>query len=198
MIGKFVRLAAPAEPPVTLEDARLWCRVEAGLEDGLLQGLLAAAYREVERCTYRGCGVATWRGEWPRFPAAGPQNPDAALRLWPVPLVQVLQVEWLDASQAWQLLPAGGYQVDAGSGLSGRLLPAIGAGWPSALAGAAAAVRVTFRAGEQPLAEDLALCVRQLVAHWYREREAVGGGGQQVVPMACRQLLLNASAGEYL
>lgn len=195
--ARWERLAGPTEPPVSLALLRQWCRWDQPEEDALLVSLAAAACAEVERQTQRGCGISTWRMQVPGFPRRSARAWDNALELLPGPLVAVESVGYYDPAGVWTLLDLAELQIDV-VGKLGRIFPAVGTTWPPTQAGRVAAVEVIYRAGEWPLAEDLALCVRQLVAHWFREREAAAAGAVHVVPLAAQQLMRNAAAGVYL
>ena len=46
-------IAPPGEEPVTLAEAKAWCRIDAADEDALLSALIAAARLQVESLTGR-------------------------------------------------------------------------------------------------------------------------------------------------
>ena len=54
-------IAGPGEEPVTLAEAKAWCRIDAADEDTLLTALIAAARLHVEALTGRALITQTWR-----------------------------------------------------------------------------------------------------------------------------------------
>lgn len=54
-------IAPPGEEPVTLAEAKAWCRIDAGDEDALVAALIAAARLMVESLTGRALVTQGWR-----------------------------------------------------------------------------------------------------------------------------------------
>ncbi len=54
-------IIGPGEEPLTLADAKAWCRIDATDEDALLTALIAAARLHVEALTGRALITQTWR-----------------------------------------------------------------------------------------------------------------------------------------
>lgn len=54
-------LAGPGEEPVTLAEAKAWCRIDGTDEDALVTALIAAARLEVETMTGLALITQTWR-----------------------------------------------------------------------------------------------------------------------------------------
>lgn len=54
-------IAGPGEEPVSLAEAKTWCRIDADDEDGLVNALIAAARLHVESLTGRALVTQTWR-----------------------------------------------------------------------------------------------------------------------------------------
>ncbi len=54
-------IAGPGEEPVTLAEAKAWCRIDAADEDSLVSALIAAARLHVEALTGRALITQTWR-----------------------------------------------------------------------------------------------------------------------------------------
>ena len=54
-------IAPPGEEPVTLAEAKAWCRIDAADEDALVSALIAAARLQVESLTGRALITQTWR-----------------------------------------------------------------------------------------------------------------------------------------
>lgn len=54
-------IAGPGEEPVTLAEAKAWCRIDGSDEDDLLTSLIAAARLQVESMTGRALVSQQWR-----------------------------------------------------------------------------------------------------------------------------------------
>jgi hypothetical protein len=54
-------IAGPGEEPVSLAEAKAWCRIDSTDEDALLAALIAAARLQVEGLTGRALVTQTWR-----------------------------------------------------------------------------------------------------------------------------------------
>jgi hypothetical protein len=54
-------IAGPGEEPVTLAEAKAWCRIDASDEDALVSALIAAARLQVESLTGRALVTQSWR-----------------------------------------------------------------------------------------------------------------------------------------
>src|SRR4051812_6207132 len=54
-------IAGPGEEPVTLAEAKAFCRIDASDEDALVSALIAAARLHVESMTGRALVEQTWR-----------------------------------------------------------------------------------------------------------------------------------------
>jgi hypothetical protein len=56
-----ILIAGPGEEPVSLAQAKLWCRIDTGDEDALLSALIAAARLQVESLTGLALTSQSWR-----------------------------------------------------------------------------------------------------------------------------------------
>ena len=83
-------LAAAAEEPVSLADAKAWLRLDASAEDALVASLVAAARAHVEGATRRLLVTQTWRARCDAAPR------DGALHLPFAPLRAVVAVRVVD------------------------------------------------------------------------------------------------------
>jgi len=59
-VSSLVRTVDPASEPVTLSDAKLWCRIDNTDEDSVVSTLISAAREQVEADTGRQVGSQTW------------------------------------------------------------------------------------------------------------------------------------------
>lgn len=114
-------VTAPTDEPVTLDDARLQCRIDYADEDDLLDSLIAAAREWVESSTHRALLTQTWDLKLDAFPCAG-----EAIVLPKSPLQSVTSVTYYDQAGDLQTWDDALYTVDAPSGAqagSGSIYP---------------------------------------------------------------------------
>lgn len=184
-------ITPPTLEPITLEDARLHCSIDACITtwDGMLRGSIAGARAHAEHRNVTGRCFA-------------PRVMEIALDAWPAsghisletaPVQSILQVDYVDAAGLTvSILPGDGvYELDSVSEPCVlRLLPA--AAWPAA-GTSSQAVRVRFVAGYAPLDADQATLTAALrmhaptalqwmliqVGHAYRNREADAGAASE-------------------
>lgn len=113
---------APAAEPVTLDEAKLHCKVDGADEDTLITGLIVAARQQAEHRTGRALITQQWEYSLDRFPAR--------IALPKPRLASVQSVKYLDAQGVLQTLPDTEYQVIT-SELVGGIVPAFGKAWPA-------------------------------------------------------------------
>lgn len=162
----------PDAAVVSLAEAKLAARIDADLteDDDFVASLVTAATRLCERLLGQQCVTATRRLWLDRFPCSH----GGLIELPRGPLQSVASVKYLDAADELQTLDAEAYDVDAIS-LPPRLRPAPGYSWPSTRA-RLNAVQIEYDCGHGDPAdvpETIKAAVKLLVAHWYKNREAV-------------------------
>lgn len=159
------RLLTIEQSALSLEMAKLHCKVDHDDEDLLIQLLIGAAQDLAGQATGRSIAKAVWRLQLDAFPCGD-------IRLLMPPLVEVQDVEYRDADGAPQTLDAGEYAIDPHSE-PGRLVSSRSGGWPPTAPGPGA-VSVTYVAGygagcPEPIQQWMLLNI----GHWYRNRESV-------------------------
>lgn len=186
---KPVRIASPAVPLLSLEEAKVHCRVDTDDEDGLIEGLIAAATDHLDG--WSGIlGRCLVNQQWQIGLFGWPSAREVHL---PFPDVSEATVVYRDADGDEQPVDFDEFDVvdDWGGSyvrFSGSFAP------PSLFRGAVAPVKVSFTAGYGPAAEDVPEAIRQaallLVGHWYDNRQAAIVGTSAVdAPMAVDTLL---------
>ncbi|MBI4923911.1 MAG: phage head-tail connector protein [Devosia nanyangense] len=143
-------LAGPGEEPVTLAEAKAWCRIDAGDEDALVTALIAAARLHVESMTGRALIEQSWR-----LVLDGPKG-----RVVPLPLVPVMAVIAATADDAAIAVELQGDSV---------LLPAEGF----------RTLSIDYTAGyggPTDVPQDLKQALLALVAFWFENRDATAHG----------------------
>ena len=182
----------PHLEPLTLAEAKLWCRVTSDAEDAVVAALVAAARKRVERGTELALLTQTVEVVVDGFWGA------CALELPMPPLQSVESVTYVDLNGVVQTLDPATYQVSTHR-RPGRVFLAYGKSWP-ATRPQPEAVTVTFKAGfgDDPAAllakaPNLVQAVRLLVGHYDQHREAVLAG---VAPVLVPEGVEALMAGE--
>jgi hypothetical protein len=142
-------IAGPGEEPVSLADAKAWCRIDASDEDALVAALIAAARLHVESVTGRALVTQSWR-----LTIGCPVGRALVLPVVPVSAVTAATADDAAIEVVLEgdcvLLPGSGYQdvsIDYTAGYGG--------------------------AGDVPA--DLKQAVLALVAYWFENRDLAAG-----------------------
>lgn len=184
----YVLVTPPALEPVTLAEAKLWCRVDGTDEDTLITSLIVAAREACEAETGLSFITQTWRADFSHFPCVG-----QALRLPHGPVQSITSVYYYDDQGVDTLLAASGYEVDLTNQMT-RIWLAPDEVWPS-IEVQANAIRVTYVAGFGAAATAVParakLAMQAAVTFWYDNRGQVGELGAikgLLVPMTVQSL----------
>ncbi|RZI61399.1 MAG: hypothetical protein EOP94_00590 [Zymomonas sp.] len=166
--------------PLALAAAKDHLRVDDADEDALIEGLIAAAVDHVERFT----GLVLER----RILTEGVPGFGGRIRAWPI--ISVDEVAYVDGKGIDQILDAGSWRLNGvvrPARLSTRTNP-----WP-VVGRLNSTVQITMTAGYEDASDlpgGVMQALKMLVAHFYRNREAVITSGSPVeVPMAVDMLL---------
>lgn len=131
---------APTSHPITLEEARLYCRVTDDVEDSQIEGFIAGAVRLAEEFTGRQLMTATWDLYSDRFPCGA-----EPFYLPRSPVQSVTSVTYLDEDGASQTWDSANYRVDIYSEPA-RICLAYNVAYPAARY-VSNAIRVRYVAG---------------------------------------------------
>ena len=160
-------LTPPVEEPVTVEEVVKHVRIdEVSSEYNLLESYITMARESVEIYLRRQLLTATWRLSLDTFPNL--------IRVPRPPLQSVTTIEYQDAQNVQQTLPATEYQVDTASE-PGRIMVARGRTWPTTASETFNAVQITYVAGATTAAgvsAAIRLALMMLVGDFYEHREA--------------------------
>lgn len=191
---------APSEEPVTLDEARQWCRVDSDdrTQDQVIEGLIVAARTLVEEKTGQQLVTASWQYVLDRFPYRVPgrtwqwpgdvwdrQNASwlegLTVRLPRPPLQSVTSIQYIDTTGLTQTWPVANYIVDITT-KPGRVMPVFGQIWPIVLVTPNAAIfnYVSGYGNRAAVPATFKLAVKLLLGHWWLNREAVGTVGQEI------------------
>lgn len=177
---------APASEPLTTAEAKLHCRIDADEteENDYIDGLVKAARRWVEQVTWRTLISTTYELRLDHFgcvPLLVPRPP----------LSSVTHIKYLDLNGTLTTWDSSNYEVDI-YGDPGRIRPVSTGSWPSVGAyqnGVLIEYVAGYGASASSVPEELRMAMRMMVAHWYRQREAVGAANMASVPLAVPHLL---------
>lgn len=167
-VPHVVVLEAPAAEPITLAQAKAWCRVDQSTEDALLEVLIQAVRERAEAITGRAFVQRTLELRLDAFPQDVIELPYA-------PLIAVDYVRYRDTSGELQTLQGSpsNWIEDTGSA-PGRIQPLHGQSWPNTQ-DVVAAVQIGFQCGYAPGSgspTDYAENIPALAKYWMQARLA--------------------------
>lgn len=201
-------VAAPANDPVSLDEAKAHLRVDFEDDDTLIAAFVSASTRFVDGpkgFLGRALIDQTWDLYLDEFPCYRYRNPhprhgwrhDHPIEIPLPPLIQVLGIFYIDGNGDEQEVPTSSYVVDPASE-PGRVALVSGASWPTA-ACRINAVRIRFRAGyidgsNSPPTDNVPATIKAAillhVGDLYANRETqVIGQTVVTLPWAAEQLL---------
>lgn len=169
----FRVVTAPTVEPVSLAEAKLWCRETGTDQDSLISMLIASHRRFAEEIL---TGRAFVQREIQAFfeefieDEAEPEDQTTVVLPFP-PLVSVSAVEYIDTAGNLQTAPPANYQVDIYSE-PGRIKPTYGNYWPAIRCSDFNPVRVTYIAGYPAIGSpaDYAAAVPENLKEWLLRR----------------------------
>lgn len=177
----YTLVTPPATEPLTLEETKLFLRVDSNVEDTLITSLIKAARSKVEADTWRSLITQTWKLSMDK------DEVKTFTGLTKSPIQSISYVKYFDINVVQQTLTTGSYQAN--------LLnePAIIKINPiPTMAEIMNAMEIQFISGYGVAAsvpEDLKHAMKLLIGHWYEHREAVTVGNMKDVPMAYDALI---------
>lgn len=132
-----VLVTPPTDEPLTLEEAKQHCRIEAAVteDDALVEAYIGAAVDQLQRELDFYLAEQTWKQSFRTFDC---------VRIWQRPVAEVVSVAYFDADDEEQTLDDAEYRFE--SGALGSKLVLAGSSWPS-LASRTDAVTVTYKLG---------------------------------------------------
>ena len=188
-------ITAPTVEPVTLDEAKLFAKVDLTDDDALITALIVAARQKAETYTHRAFVEQTWEWFIDGAPGLASDDIDSLPRGWPwtlaypgygyiavprSPLISVVSVKCYDLGDAETVWAASNYVVDIHSE-PGRILLASSRTWPSSLR-PYNSILVRFTAGYGATAADvpdaIKTAIERMVAGGYEHR------GDQVAGVA--------------
>lgn len=176
-------ITPPAAMPVTIEEARLQCRVlgEDADDTAYLTALITVATDHVEKYTGRAIVEQTWE-----LVADGFAD---EMMLARGPVRSIVSVKYFDIDDAEQTLDAATYELDDVSDPQ-LLLKAPGASWPAVAEGRNRVI-VRFTAGYDAPPPAIRMAILLLIGLWFNNREAATEAELSEMPHAVEALLVN-------
>jgi uncharacterized phiE125 gp8 family phage protein len=179
-------VTGPSPELLTPGDIYAHIRVEYDAEDPTYLIALAQAARAwVEDRAWLAVGPQVWETYLDAFP-------EGPVELAPGPLLEVVEVQYIDPNGSTQTLANTEYRTDAVS-LPGRVVPV--ASWPGTQDQRENAVRIRYRVGytTDTVPPQLMHAMRLLVGHFHENRESIiiARASEQPyeVPMAAHALV---------
>lgn len=191
------RIVEPQIEPITLEEARSQCQIDADLtvHDTDLTRYIKAAREAAEAYCKRSWVEQVWRISAAEFDRSCYPN-DAGVQLPMGPVIQINSVTYLDSDGARVAMDVANYQLidDEEPAL---LVPAYSVVWPYGRV-QQGAVQIEYTAGYASQgspagADGVPELARQamlmLVGHWFANREAISAGAMAEIPYAFERAL---------
>jgi len=169
----IIRIDQPGTEPVSLAEARLWCRVDDDYtgDDAMLSSLITGFRTQAEHETGRKFLSTTLEQVLDAFPSV-------ELVLAEQPVSSITSIKYLDTSGVEQTLNSDAYVLDTASNPA-FVLPADGYDWPETFDGINA-VRVRFVQGwssaSDPLVQPLRMWMQMQIETAYKLRGGIVAG----------------------
>lgn len=197
--------------PVTLTEAKAFCRVDVSDDDTLLTSLIKAARRYVEKETGLALMTQAWTAVLDKWPQGEGQGfggpwwdgerqapisivtPTTVLEIPKRPFQAVTSVKLRDAYGSLTTVDTAVYYTEV-SDMRGRVSRVLGQIWPVVILAQTGAIEIAFTAGfdASPYAgvpDDLQTAIKVLVKFWYDNREPVADGRIGAIPNHVAQML---------
>ena len=189
------------DEPVGVIEAKEYCRVDLDEEDALIQRLLGAARRRVEKETGLALTAQTWvavfdnwpgvdrnardqLGDWWDGVKEGPISaivPNGAFLIDKRPFSAVTNIKTLDAYGVLATVSSSIYFTQV-SDYRGRIMLKLGQTWPTTTLAPMGGVEITFTAAFSTFPDDLRVAILMLTKHWFDNREPAADGSVAKLP----------------
>lgn len=182
---RLTRTFDPAELPVSLEEAKQYCRVDHEDENSLIESLIVAAVDYLDGPSGilgRAIIEQTWLLELDAWPSR---------LVLPIEPVTGLTVQYTDKLGA-EIDVSEGVMVIIKAPSARTVLEWVDGFMAPELSDVRYPVKITITAGfgaAEDVAEGLKVAIKMMVGHWYDNREPVVMGSVAELPMAVNALL---------
>jgi uncharacterized phiE125 gp8 family phage protein len=182
-------LPAPTYEPVSLEEARLQCKIDAfgsppsHPDDLLLELFISAAREWAEQYTGLALGGRTLEMALTAFPAE--------ITFPYGPVIGIAYITYLDKDGLELVVPAADYQLDTFS-TPARVILAPDATWPDDVGTQTNGIRVFYAVGysapgespqDNPMPRSIKVALLLTIGHLYKNREASSQAALTTIPM---------------
>lgn len=197
--------------PVSLADAKSFCRVDIPDEDALITSLIIAARRYVEKETGLALMTQAWTAVIDRWPDGVQQGiggpwwdgvreapmsivaPTTTLEIPKRPFQAVTSIKLRDAYGALTTVDSSVYFTEV-SDMRGRVNRKLGQIWPVVILAQSGAIEIAFTAGFDAspypgVPDDLLTAIKILVKHWFDNREPIAAGSVSSIPSHIGEIL---------
>ena len=180
-------VSGPTEEPVSLDEAKIQCRVDISDDNALITSLITEARQMVEEMARRALITQTWRLSLDRWPACD------YISLPLPPLQSVESLVYLDQEGNETTWDSSNYIADLDSE-PGRLVLGYNKVWPSTTLYPVNPIQITFKAGYGDDAANVPelwkRAIKLMVGHWYENREAaISGTILRDIPLGVQSLI---------
>ncbi len=174
---------APASEPVTLAEAKLFCRIDTDSDDALVTALITSARQTVEKQTGRALITQTWTAKLDRLPMATIFN----LSYRPIQSVTSIKAYNEDGTSDAITVPDN-IILD---GQNGRvsLKSTAESITGDRLSDVFEIVYVAGYGAAGAVPEWAKTAIKQIVAHWYENRESAASGTMNDVPLSAKMII---------
>lgn len=158
-------ITAPTTYPITLEEAKLHCRIDTAADDALVTALIAAATDVCEQKIGRAIMPQTWEVTLDAFPDY--------IQLTRVPVTSITSLKYYDLDGVQQTLSGAAYSLAQDDFGFARVDPVYGTTWPTAQ-DRLDTVAVRYLAGYANAAavpEGIKQWIKLMVSTMYENRE---------------------------
>jgi uncharacterized phiE125 gp8 family phage protein len=215
-VSTLIQVSAAGAEPVDLVTAKRWLRVDADQteDDEDISASITAAREYAEMfCRRSFLSSEQWKLTLDQFPLGRPL-PDGqwefGYTLWETegaylfakpehyaieipmgPILNIVSLTYIDTTGTTQTLDPSLYFILQEDDGNPRIYPKYGSVWP-AVQPQAGAITITFNAGTVDVPATVKLAMKQLMAHWWRNREGVvmvSGVVPQDVKLTVKDLL---------
>jgi uncharacterized phiE125 gp8 family phage protein len=169
-----ILIVAPSVEPVTLAEAKVWCRIDHSDDDAMITALIVTAREECEHRIGRRIIDQQWDVPYDAFPLSDSE----AIKL-PFDVVAVsaiVQIAYLDTSGSPVIWSSSNYALDPYT-LPGYVVLLTGKAWPTDVADSANAVKVRVKSGfganAAAVPEPVKTWIKAKVAALYDNRSMV-------------------------
>jgi uncharacterized phiE125 gp8 family phage protein len=193
-MGHAIQTAA-ANPPVTLAEAKLWCKIDTTADDAIVADVINAATEIAQDYTERQFCNATF--DWTINGFVDPARNGTALYLPRAPVSSITHIKYYDIDGTQQTLAATVYGYDVGD-VPCRIYLKEGQDWPS-LYDEDNVIEIRYIAGygadETSVPDGARSAIRLLIDDLYNNRGAWLKSGMLMNPAASRLLAPQVKCG---